>query len=140
MSEDKLGKKDNELINKVAGFCIKLIGQLDIPGKQFQDFFDKIKAELEPFMSQETKEKIEKSVNRVIDLSKEGLKLIANDDFKAGLDQFKSAGKEVLSCIGNVFAEIKKGLENGFDKVKHGLGAACKQLESLLGKGKGQSI
>ena len=126
-----LVENHDKFIEDVAKFCAEFIKGLVIPGKQFQDLFNKITYVLNLITPEETKEKIKKSVDIIIDLSKEGLKLIANGDSKGGLGQFKLAGKEVLSCICNVFTEIKKGLENGFDKVKHGLGAAYKKLESL---------
>jgi hypothetical protein len=125
-----------EAITKVSKVATKAIGNLDA-SDQANPVFKKITNELQSLATSQTKDKIKENVNNIIEYSKEGLDLIANKEYKGSLGQFKSAGKEVLSCIGNVFTAIKEGLQNGFDSVKHGLGVAYKKLESLA-RGKEQ--
>ncbi len=57
---------------------------------------------------------ITKGTEKILGYIKDEIKT----EFSDGLDKFKSAGKEVLSCIGNVFTAIKEGLENSFDSIK----------------------
>jgi len=124
-------KKVKNLVKDCASTFLKNAGPAGI-------MIEKIVEESNNLISKETKQELYDSVNRIIEYSKEGLNLIANKDYKGSFDKFKSAGKEVLSCIGNVFTAIKEGLERGFDSVKHGLGTAYKKLESLA-RGKEQS-
>ena len=126
-----------EALAKVSDISTRAIGNLD-SSDQANPVFKKITNELKSLVTSQTKDKIKENVDNIIEYSKKGLNLIANKDYKGSLDKFKSAGKEVLSCISNLFTAIKEGLERGFDSVKHGLGVAYKKLESLA-RGKGMS-
>lgn len=109
----------------------EVISNLGKVPEKLKPTFNKIGNEISSLVTDETKDKIKEKINNIIECSKEGLDLIGSKDYKGGFDKFKSAGKEVLYCIRNLFTAIKEGMDRGFDAVKHGLGVAYKKLESL---------
>lgn len=97
---------------KIKGFDHK-----DILGQTYK----KIENEILDMINDPISKTIKKGAEKISNYVNEGIKNISEGKFSDGFDKFKSAGKEFLECIGKLFAVIKEGLENGFDKVKNSI-------------------